>query len=472
MVQAAGIACGTVLAVFGPVRASMVVLLGLSACGKADVKAVELEYIPGDDCLVLGEDDDEITLRSCLALTPAAPADVAFVIDDGPGSLPLQRRLADAMPAFVDRILASSLPYDLRIAFESADVESTLRPPQACHAHPEDFSDLAQCEAVCDKVDGDARWVEIRAGETADRERLVEALRCGAMLGDAGPNVAEPLRSTINTWFSDDPFLRPAIRSAVIVTGEPECSRNRPQSLAGREIEDPDAARERCYAAGTLCDDLGCRPANLDHLGQETTDEEARLLPLEVVTDKLDALALQIFTYVDLVHLTAIAALPVAGNTDSVCEIDGTPLYPALRLAVLAEQSPLDVVSACEADWTQHLVPIAEKLADSFPMCMPACVADEDEDTPGLQVECEVHTERVDDQGRFRRVELPRCDEDRGSAGCWRPVTGDDRHPICAEIGVNLEITVELPEPPALNLAVFPRCTLSQDKSADCPDLR
>lgn len=456
-----------------PVRTLIPLLLSLAACGKADVKAVEDERLPNEVCLELAP-EEQLAPRSCLALSSAAPADLLFVIDDGPGSLPLQRRLADAMPAFVDRVLQSPLPYDLRIAFEAPDPEPSLRRPKPCDVHAEDFTDLAACEAACDgsELALDApRWVEIVAGEPIDRDQLVETLRCGAMLGDTGPNVAEPLRSTVNAWFSGDPFFRPAIQSAVIVTGGPECSRNRPQSIAAREVADPDEAREQCYAAGTLCDDLGCRAAHLDHLGEETTADDARLLPVTLFADKVEALAHRVSLYIDPVQVLAIAP-PAEGDTEAVCDLDGSPLYPAIRLAALDEQSELDVVSACEADWAPYLQEVGERLADSFPMCMPACIADVDEDAPGLQVDCEVVMEQTTAEGTVEREVLPRCDEGDGAFGCWRPATGDRRHPICAEEGFNLEIRVELSAQPAINQAFFPSCELSQTKSKECPDLR
>ena len=465
-------ACGVL---FTTVRVLIPLLLSFAACGKADVKAVEDERLPPNNACLDLEDDDAFALRtSCHAFNPAAPADTLFVVDDGPGSLPLQRQLADAMPAFVDRILQSRLSYDLRIAFESSDVESSLRRPKPCEAHREDFSDFAACEAGCN---GDAlasdngRWVEIHAGQSIDRDQLVETLRCGAMLGDAGPKVAEPLRSAANLWSSGEPFIRPGYRSMVIVTGGPECSRNRPQAIAGREVDDPDEARERCYASGTLCDELGCRVANLDHLGRETTEDDALLLPLVAFTDTIEALALQSFLYPETIQVSAIAP-PAFDDLQPVCDLDGTPLYPAVRLSALAGESKLDLLSACEPDWSPYLVPVAEQLADSMPMCMPACVADVDEDTPGLQVECDVVSERFNERGRLERAELPRCDEEPGSAGCWRAVTQADLHPICAEEGWNLELVLEFPEPPPFNLAVFPRCELSQTKTEDCPDLR
>lgn len=456
-------------------RVLVLLLISLAACGKADVKALELEHLPpGNACLELDADDAFALRTSCHGFTPAAPADILFVVDDGPGSLPLQRHLADAIPAFVDRVLQSRLPYDLRIAFESSDVEPSLRRPKPCDAHPEDFSDLSACEAACagDQLAADnGRWVEIRAGQPIDRDQLVETLRCGAMLGDAGPNVAEPLRSTVNLWSSGEPFARPGHRSTVIITGGPECSRNRPQSIAVREVDDPDEARERCYASGTLCDALGCRIANLDHLGQETTGDEALLLPLVAFTDKVEALAAQSFLYPETMRVSAIAP-PAFDDLEPVCDLDGAPLHPAIRISALAEQFELDLLSACEPDWSPYLVPLAEELADSNPMCMPACVADVDEETPGLQVECDVVSEHFDERGDLERVELPRCDEELGSAPCWRPVTEADLHPVCANEGWNLELIVEFSEPPSNNLVVFPRCEVSQDKTGDCPELR
>ena len=454
-------------------RVSVLVLLALVACGKVSVKAVEEDRLPNEVCFELAPDDG-LSARSCLALSPQPRADLLFVVDNGPGSLALQRQLADAMPAFVDRILDSSLPYDVRVGFEVADPSVELHGPRPCDEHPDDFTDLRACEAACDgsKLASDTtRWVDIAAGASVDRDLLVETLRCGAMLGDTGAQVAEPLRSTINAWFSGDPFFRSAIQAAVIVTGGPECSRNRPNAVAGREHDEPGLAREQCYAAGILCDDLGCRTANLDHLGEETTDDDARLLPLTLVANKLDSLRQRYIQYVDPVHLYAIAPPVVAPDTEPVCDLDGTALHPAFRLAALDEQADIELASACDADWSATLRTIAETLTDRRPMCMPACVADIDDDTPGLQVECELRWEYVTSEGQFRRGWLPRCDEGKDELGCWRPATGDERHPVCAEAGFNLELELdpEMPTPP--NLSILPSCDLSEEKTVDCPDL-
>lgn len=450
-------------------RPFLLLVFTLVACGKADVKALELERMPVDNgCLGLVRGGPRTT---CLVLEPSAPADLMFVVDNGPGSLALQRQLADAMPAFVDRVLESSLHYDLRIGFEAGDAQASLLRPKPCDAHSEDFTDLAACEAVCDgsKLEADnARWVELVAGEPVDRERLLETLRCGAMLGDAGPNAAEPLLSTLNAWASDEPFFRDRVRSAVLVTGGPECSRNRLQSAAGRDRDD---ARERCYASGSLCDELGCRIANLDHLGQETTDEEALLLPLSAFTDEVQDLINQYPYAEEPVRLHAIAPPMNGGDTGAVCDLDGTPLYPAVRLTVLGEESDLEVASACEADWGPHLRDVAANLADSHPMCVPGCVGDVDEEAPGLQVQCEFRADVPTQTGRIDQEYLPRCDDTRGSLGCWRPVTGDELHPICADAGFNLEIIVELVDPRESRMSILPRCVLSDDRASDCPDL-
>ena len=375
----------------------------------------------------------------------------------------------------------------------------------------------------------DAPWLVIGpdADGTVDREHAAETLACNALLGASDCPFSAPLASAELAWArametgeAQYGFVRGDPTVMVIVSGGSECS----ITSAGVAAFDPDGDRSlwsdpeaeaataaTCFAAGNVCTapdalaSISCLPANIGLDG--TPNEE------EPVLDDLDgsrarfesfgAYLNQIFP--DLpISVFVVAGVDEADPTtrprfraptdaavaaqlgvQPLCEIEGDPVVPASRLHAFAvgEEPPpadlleIDIDSACAESWEPALERVADGIASKIrPMCVPACIRDMDEDTPGLQPECRFTADSPDGEGGLIQYELPRCedtdvipdDED----ACWFPKTADQRHPRCAQEGYNLEMGLRWRGPVPGGTAILLDCELSQNKTEDCPDLR
>jgi hypothetical protein len=177
--------------------------------------------------------------------------------------------------------------------------------------------------------------------------------------------------------------------------------------------------------------------------------------------------------------------LAIELGVDPVCSVGGDPVVPASRLHALAfpvdHPSPrfveLELGSACADDYGSIMQRVADRIAEQVePICMPACVVDEDDETPGLQVDCRLTVKFPDGEGGLESHTIPRCegvDEliPEGALGCWASRTDDALHPECAELGWNLELTYRWDGPFPAGGVFEPRCRLSEDKPTDCPGL-
>jgi hypothetical protein len=517
----------------------------LGGCSDVHIESVEIGDQWVESCHSLDEDGRPTALRSggCIGMLPGNRVDLLFVVDDGPGALTLQRRLAEHIDEVIAPLREIDRLVDLRVAFVSSDHgrpgdaanpwpsngELALR---SCREHPEDFADGgAACEALCplpalttqpsESAFGDdprpRPWIELADGRSnlppgVDPE---DALRCAALLGESSTGLPAPLsvaaRVESNNIAEGEPgfgFFRPgAARFVVPVTAGPDCS----MTPAGENAFDPSGDRAlwsdpqaeiapigTCQAAGALCTDtpfgFECEVADIDLGGALTDPDHATLWPLEDVAGWLDGYDGWYWMRVGgPFQLWALAPIPVGLAEDQrfdvapaedpalglapVCELDGTPLLPALRLAELAREAPeAHVRSACADDWAPSLRALGEAIEDStVPSCMPSCVADFDEDEPGLQPECRMAYESPSSDGSFDDGMLPRCDEEPAptdAPGCWELRTGAELDPWCDEQGFNLELRFRWVGglvPP--NTLIFPTCNLSRDKANDCPDL-
>lgn len=164
------------------------------------------------------------------------------------------------------------------------------------------------------------------------------------------------------------------------------------------------------------------------------------------------------------------------------CESTSGRAVPPARLLALAEAFAVDetpsVFSICDDDYGPALEAIAESIADQLrPACMPACVADSDPTTERLDPTCTIEYSAWSEDGTIATWDVLPCEGGSVPADqdiCWVPQTGEDLHEYCRDLGLNLE--VELVYRPGFavprdGLAVG-TCTLSQERSVDCPELR
>jgi hypothetical protein len=543
--MAHGVRCSGLLAA-ALLTAALLTAAQLTGCSEVDIQPVEHDDGPHEICLTLDDDERPSVLRSfCgIGLPAGNMVDVLFVIDDGPGALALQRRLAESLHEVVAALRDDHRLLDVRIGFTTSD---DGRPGdaahpwgsggqlllQSCHEHPDDFADGgAACAALCPLPTLSTRpteswlgdeprprpWIELSDGATNLPTGIEPeaALRCAALLGEAGSGLPAPLQVAARAQqlaqdeaASSYGFFRyGAVRLVVPVTAGPECS----MTPEGSEAFDPGGDRAlwpdpqaevaplgTCHAAGTVCVGtpfgLGCEVADIDLAGAPTDPEHATLWPLAEVTDWMDDLAhdhwapndesFRIWALAPIpVNLPEEGYFPVALPEDSsfglgpVCELDGTPLRSPLRLAQLSrERREVSVHSTCADDWSPLLEAMGAAIVDvALPGCLPACVADFDEDEPGLQPDCRVEYEWPQADGTFASDFLPECEQGSIPAdapGCWEPRTGAAIDPSCDEVGLNLELRLRwagglVPT----GVFVKPTCTLSKDEARDCPGLR
>ena len=393
--------------------------------------------------------------------------------------------------------------------------------------------DLPQIEVLPTATRGDSiaaerRWIEVGPDTNlptgADQ---AEALACAAMLGTQGCVLTAPLASAWRSVRrSEEPlhdsagFWRwDAVPVVVVVSGGHECSVTR----AGTSAFDPSGDRvlwsdpqlssatpAACWNAGVTCGSgmparQRCGPRDLGVDGEPVTPDDAVLHPIEAFVERFDALAqqrqlLRKKASVIVALLTGVPegftlgdSLVVRDAADPqtatefgvapICELDGDPLVPPVRplaFARAAQQTHGRVQTLVESACGDDDEPMLERLVDAIgdqirPLCMPACVADADEDRDGLQVECEVVFRSS--EWSSDAIELPECDIVDGTvavptdAGCWEPAVGDSLHPVCAAEDWNLELRLHWDGPIPTGLGLFPSCKISRDRARDCPGL-
>ncbi len=159
---------------------------------------------------------------------------------------------------------------------------------------------------------------------------------------------------------------------------------------------------------------------------------------------------------------------------------DGGKAVPPVRMKEFADEfakgETTNIFSICADDYSPALTALADGLiAEIVPACMPACVADIDPETEGMQVECTV-TEII---GETDRINLPTCERDGdgwatpAEGACFFVKTDDQLSEACAEAGQNLEFEVLRADgevaPSGSRIAA--ECQLSDKQETDCPDL-
>ncbi|MEM6992831.1 MAG: hypothetical protein AAF721_20115 [Myxococcota bacterium] len=306
--------------------------------GAEAVKGVESEEPPKEHCSTRAP-DGQPSFRSCIGLAPLDAVDLLFVVDDGPLAAPLQARLADALPAFLDAVAQLQPQVDLRIGFTTAhdgNPACETRPGSrgalhlaSCRQHPEDFVDAdgtdhfeQLCAARCGLDDIAAEpsptlldpeamprpWLDLGPGSNLPTGvDPAEALACAAMLGTGGCPLTAPLASaaqSIQRHGTADPsagFWRPTSAPIIaVVSGSHECS----VGDDGATAFDPEGDRSLwtdpegvaatpavCWNAGVECIGDACTAVDKGANGGAAAPDAAILEPIDRLLDAFDRLA-------------------------------------------------------------------------------------------------------------------------------------------------------------------------------------
>lgn len=360
---------------------------------------------------------------------------------------------------------------------------------------------------------------------------LAEALACATALGTSGCPLSAPLASGLRVdRRSSEPgdtiegfrrydaapvfvMVSSGVDCSVTSTGAPAFAPSADRALwSDRAARDPTPAA--CWNAGVTCEEPDgsgatlCAVRDVGVDGGDADPDDAVLHPIAALAGDYREIGnragiVRPNTRASVFALAGVPsgfatgdALPVQAASDPAvavelgvepaCLVDDGRVVPALRLAAFAEEatSPalhVELASACVDDYGPALARVVESIEELVqPMCMPACVADTDEDEAGLQVDCSITVNAPRSDGSIDDISLPVCELAAdgsevipdGTVGCWSPRTGDARHPTCAEHGFNLEVTLQWDGPFPHGAVISPYCALSAQKSVDCPDLR
>jgi hypothetical protein len=406
---------------------------------------------------------------------------------------------------------------------------------KSCRAREEDFSSAETFAAGCTdhcmletlellptttSEDPESRvrpWIEAEphASNLPDDVSLAQALACVIPRGDRGCpfrspaqvalRVAERAKSPSDAAYG---FMRPwSRRIVVIVSAGLDCSVN-PEGAAAFELDgpralwsDPEAdapTQAACWNAGVACEgdaQWSCDPVNrYPDGGDAAVVRFAALHPIEDLYRRVfEAWYGEVFT--ESAELFVLAGVPTdwtAGDpvpyapaptpdlelelgVAPLCDVGDTAVPPAVRMLSFAEGSRGDLHSVCRADYADHALRLAALVDELLlPTCMPACVADVDEEAEGLQTDCVLEIEWLE-EGVVQRDTVPLCMAGdvvpQGALVCWSARTGNEMDPACIEDGWNLELSLHWAGPYPERVSVAPRCTLSDDPRRDCPDL-
>jgi hypothetical protein len=401
--------------------------------------------------------------------------------------------------------------------------------PEACvDTCPEQLTEITTRPSG---IDGDEvvtprDWLERVQGGTnlPDGVDMVQAFGCVAPQGIEGCGYESPLESMSKalrrTQTQDDPaygFVRAnAVLSIIHLTDEEDCSRNPDFDSIflpeGNRVFWSDPAAETptsavCWNAGVVCEGTSpydCRAVDLDVDGTlveaRDADELAVLRPTAGYIDELQELESnkQIITPDQEVLVSVIAG--VGSDGEAIYQDAADPQFqadfgigpgcegtmgfaiPPVRLREFADAFAVGdqrrIFSVCDEDYAPTLVTIAEGIAEQLkPSCMPACVADVDPDTPGLDVSCSLIEETPRSDGSFEEIPVPACNADGtlpdDAVECYVALSGDALSSFCADDGFNLEFRFVRREgnPRPGGSSIDARCDLSDDKETDCPGL-
>ncbi|MEM7153340.1 MAG: hypothetical protein AAF799_10895 [Myxococcota bacterium] len=382
--------------------------------------------------------------------------DLVLVIDDGPDSAPLQRRLLASIDAIIDH--ASRFDDDLRIAATTANIERSPCGPApaasrgvltglSCLDRLDDFigADGTDARSLCT---GHCAWTSEQLGLSPRRPWLDlralpegiepdEALGCLLPQGISGCPLAAPLesmrlaiaRSNAEEELSFGFFRKPGTGEFVVVTDDVDCSLSSisapafdPEGLralwSDPDAEEPTAAV--CFNAGVDCSGLAdgfreCRAVDRALDGTLTADNDASVLSF-------------LHHYVELFDFSNYTVHAIVGvpegtpwtppysavgdpehlleyGIDPGCTDDEIVARPPVRLRDVASE----MASACAPNYDDTFI----RALSREPLCIPSALA------PRVQVSLERPDAAPwpvpDCEGTWPGIELP-----DGGLACMR----------------------------------------------------
>lgn len=385
---------------------------------------------------------------------------------------------------------------------------------------PLETIDVLPTSTALDEVPRARPWIERSAGvlNVAAGGPLSDVLACAVPPGIDGCAWEQPLESMYAALQrmrepSEDEygFVRDdAALVVMLVSDEADCS----YAPGGESIflpegertfwtnpEEPVPTAAVCWNAGVTCsggDEQAwgnCAAQNKDTAGNQTTGDAAVLHPLQRYSDVLADVVSAKSAYLpdSAVQFAVLGGIPVDAppvypkvgdvvqfGVGPGCEANSVSAVPTARMLALAFEPPSGVVghldSVCAADYAAALQPITDVLTTQVgPRCYPACVADLDPDTDGLQPVCTVTEELGTPQGRVTQG-VPACGGSPDApvvppeaGACWYARTdragitasaADDVAVPCMDAGLNLEIEIvrDPASPPPGGTVVYAGC--------------
>ncbi|HVU49549.1 MAG TPA: hypothetical protein VHL80_02620, partial [Polyangia bacterium] len=343
--------------------------------------------------------------------------DVVFMVDDSSSMTPLQAKLTDAFPAYIDALkaLPGGLP-DIHIGVVSSSMGAGRDPnidhcPQGGDQGVFHTKPLGGPACLRASLNAGQSFISNVGGQVNYTGDITDVFACIALLGAQGCGFEHQLASVARALGADGApapaqnanFLRAdALLQVILLTNEDDCSAPPDSALfdeTSMTIEDPLGPLQsyRCNEFGHLCG--GQKPPRSPggevDLGTCVSNEMGMLIPVGGVVTALKALKadpgrvlVSAITGPPTPYKVNVGPSDVKGDPDMwpyvehSClntEADGSQTYadPAVRLKQWVDGFGAHGLfqSLCAADFAGVLTSIAAQVGSAFgPACLPATV--------------------------------------------------------------------------------------------------
>jgi hypothetical protein len=366
-------------------RPAPLLFLALAGCGSAESGVT----CPAESCV-------RQESSTSYELNPEHPIDLLVVMDDSASMATQQADVVAALAPELEKI-PGGLP-ELRVRVVSSSVPT---PGLA------GFPGCAPAESrTCVLAGGYLEATRVCGRQSTFSGPFSEAFACANGVGAAGCGWEQPLAAA-RAALEGDPqdgsrFLRRgASLFVVIITDEDDCSVAAGASPFGPAPAAPDdpVLTERCRAASA-----------------------GELVPVrDYATFFRDLKPRPYDTLVTV--LAGWRGDGLAPSAEPVCQRNGSPVLPAVRLRAFVEalENQGELYDLCSADPGSAIRHIGEKLAVKLSApCLPEGLIDADPVAAGVQPMCTVTEATLDSDGKpIAQRALPTCDSDAGLP-CWR----------------------------------------------------
>jgi hypothetical protein len=383
--------------------------------------------------------------------------DILFVVDDAPGSGPLQAKLVAGVADFVSVLAAlpGGLP-NVHLAVVSSDLGagrfSADDVPGCRHGGDEGlFQNEPRGACARTGLASGARFISNVEGQANydPAMSLADVLGCLTTLGDSGCGFAHPLGSALRALGADGApapvenagFLRPSAYLAVIlVTDEDDCSAPQDSDLfdpTSRFVSDPlgPLTSYRCNEFGHLCG--GTKPPRTmaATLTSCASAEDGRLLRVADVVSALNALKSDAnmilagaITGPPMPYVVQLTSPALSGDPSpwpaiapSCAVAGGEHAAPAVRIEqwVYAFGHNGAFETICGDGFSAPLQEIARTIGGVLgPPCLVGDIAST-VTAHGARPDCTVVDHAVGDGGAPFDTPIPACADSGDVAPCW-----------------------------------------------------